>query len=278
VPPSLNLLRLLLRLPERPASTIRTLLVEVPPVLGDQLVGIYLYGSVASGDFDEGVSDVDLLIAVSDDLSDRQLAGLDDAHRRLLVAHPDMTDRLDLVYASVAVLNGAATDAGRRPRVAAIRPGVPLQRQPEGWEWQLNWQLAREARLTLWGPPVEHLVMHRSSDDVRRLVAGQTAEVAGWAERENDRKRKSYAILTLSRGLHYMVTGREAGKAEAADWVGEQSPELQPLLDAALSWRWSQVHHESGPLAPDLAEQMTALIELAVGQADKLAPEAAAGA
>jgi hypothetical protein len=161
--------------------------------------------------------------------------------------------------------------------VAAIRPGVPLQRQPESWEWELNWQLAREARLTLWGPPVEHLVRHRSNDDVRRLVAGQVGEVAGWAERENDRKRKSYAVLTLSRGLQYMVTGREAGKAESADWVAERNPELQPLLDAALSWRWSQVHQDNGPLAPELAEQLTALSELVVGEADKLRPQPSAG-
>ncbi len=267
-----------MRLPERAASTIRTLLVEVPPVLGDHLVGIYLYGSVASGDFDEGVSDVDLLIAVSEELSDRQLAGLDDAHRQVLAAHPDFADRLDLVYAPTGVLSGAAADAGRPVKVAAVRPGVPLQRQREDWEWELNWQLAREARLTLWGPPIEHLVMHRSPDDVRRLVAGQVDEVSGWAERENERKRKSYAVLTLCRGLQYMTTGREAGKAESADWVAEQWPDLQPLLDAALGWRWSQVHQDSGPLADDLAEQLTALIELASGQADKLRPEAAAGA
>ena len=75
-----------------------------------------------------------------------------------------------------------------------------------------------------------------------------------------------------------MVTGREAGKAESADWVAERNPELQPLLDAALRWRWSQVHQDNGPLPDDLAQQLAELIELVIAEADKLRPEAAAGA
>ena len=38
------------------------LLKEVQEALGEQFIGMYLYGSLASGDFDEKSSDVDFVV------------------------------------------------------------------------------------------------------------------------------------------------------------------------------------------------------------------------
>ena len=40
------------------------LLINIKDILIDKLVGLYLYGSLVWGDFDESVSDIDLLAAV----------------------------------------------------------------------------------------------------------------------------------------------------------------------------------------------------------------------
>jgi len=44
------------------------LLVEIQKVLGKKLKGLYLYGSLVWGDFDIGVSDIDLLATTSDEV------------------------------------------------------------------------------------------------------------------------------------------------------------------------------------------------------------------
>jgi predicted nucleotidyltransferase len=49
---------------------VNVLLSQMQTILGDDLVGLYLYGSLATGDYDDDISDVDLLAAVSDDLEE----------------------------------------------------------------------------------------------------------------------------------------------------------------------------------------------------------------
>jgi hypothetical protein len=43
--------------------------------MGDRLIGLYLFGSPDSGDFDYRVSDIDLLAAVSPGVSAEELEG-----------------------------------------------------------------------------------------------------------------------------------------------------------------------------------------------------------
>src|SRR4051812_45976805 len=47
-------------------NTLLTELVsEMEKVLGEKLVGLYLYGSLVTGDFDDDISDIDLLAVTS---------------------------------------------------------------------------------------------------------------------------------------------------------------------------------------------------------------------
>ncbi|MBI3647417.1 MAG: nucleotidyltransferase domain-containing protein [Actinobacteria bacterium] len=53
--------------------------------LGVDLVGSYLFGSVVTGDFDPGISDVDTVAVLRSDLTAAQLAALErppSGHRR----------------------------------------------------------------------------------------------------------------------------------------------------------------------------------------------------
>jgi predicted nucleotidyltransferase len=52
------------------------LLSEVRNILGEKLVGLYLYGSLAWGDFDHEVSDIDLLAATTTGIDDEEFAAL----------------------------------------------------------------------------------------------------------------------------------------------------------------------------------------------------------
>ncbi|GAP48758.1 nucleotidyltransferase domain-containing protein [Streptomyces azureus] len=114
------------------------LLEEVRSALGDELVGVYLYGSAVVGDFDEGVSDIDLVAAVADELDQEALDGLDTAHRRIWSAHPDFLDRIDIVYAPVAILSGRPGAAGRVSLLVTVSPGSPLHSTSVTQEWVLT--------------------------------------------------------------------------------------------------------------------------------------------
>ena len=49
------------------------LLTSVSQVLGNQLVGMYLYGSLSSGDFDPQSSDIDFLVVTTSSLPNKGL-------------------------------------------------------------------------------------------------------------------------------------------------------------------------------------------------------------
>ena len=59
------------------------LLSNASAVLGNQLVGMYLYGSLSSGDFNLETSDIDFLVVTTSSLSDKTIAELESMHHRL---------------------------------------------------------------------------------------------------------------------------------------------------------------------------------------------------
>ena len=61
-------------------SLIKELFLDIQKVLGDKLVGFYLEGSLVLGDFDEKISDIDLLAALSSDVNDNELDQLRNMH------------------------------------------------------------------------------------------------------------------------------------------------------------------------------------------------------
>jgi len=56
------------------------LLLDVRAILGDRFVGMYLYGSLASGDFHRE-SDVDYIVVTHEEISDELLLALDAMHQ-----------------------------------------------------------------------------------------------------------------------------------------------------------------------------------------------------
>ncbi|MEA3355592.1 MAG: adenylyltransferase, partial [Patescibacteria group bacterium] len=52
-------------------------LFQVKKILGDKLVGLYLYGSLTWEDFDIDISDIDLLAVLSVDLNENEALALE---------------------------------------------------------------------------------------------------------------------------------------------------------------------------------------------------------
>jgi hypothetical protein len=64
----------------------------------DSLVGLYVYGSLVTGDFDKDRSDIDLLAVVDTDLDGDTFGRLERMHARLVEDHPAWKDRIEVAY------------------------------------------------------------------------------------------------------------------------------------------------------------------------------------
>src|SRR6476469_2135867 len=104
-------------------------LAGIRNMLGARLVGLYLYGSLATDGFEPGISDVDLLAATEGDVTPADLKRLENMHVGIIGRYPAWDDRIEGVYYSVDALGGFKE---RRSPIAVISPGEPLHIREEG--------------------------------------------------------------------------------------------------------------------------------------------------
>jgi hypothetical protein len=88
--------------------------------LGADLLGLYLFGSLAAGSFVEGRSDVDLFAVVEDEIDEARLARLESLHASFVAAHAGWRDRVEVGYVGRAVLQSLAGDPA--DTIAVISP------------------------------------------------------------------------------------------------------------------------------------------------------------
>ncbi|HLZ22111.1 MAG TPA: hypothetical protein VKQ30_08310 [Ktedonobacterales bacterium] len=70
------------------------LLARMRAILGDALIGLFLYGSLAAGDFDVAGSDIDFVAATSAEMDERALAVLKGMHEELVATGGQWGERL----------------------------------------------------------------------------------------------------------------------------------------------------------------------------------------
>lgn len=226
--------------------------------LGDGLLGLYLFGSLAAGGFVEGRSDVDLFAVVEDEIDDARLLRLESLHAGFAAAHPDWRNRIEVGYVGRAVLQSFAGEPAGT--IAVISPGEPLHiTEPRGG-WVLNWYDVCERGEVLHGPRPLELGPALSKADYRRVV---TAQLAIWQEEIRDAPwagyvpaAEGYAVVTICRALHALETGGRTSKEGAAAWAAERFPEWADFVREALA------RHRADPVGPRAA--MIRFVDFAV--------------
>ncbi|OQA46082.1 MAG: hypothetical protein BWY52_00966 [Chloroflexi bacterium ADurb.Bin325] len=222
-------------------------------VLDDRLVGLYLFGSLVSGDFDPARSDVDLLAALADDLDDETAERLRLFHDDLAARYPTWAGRIEVLYLSLEGLRNCRTEARMG---AVISPGEPFHPRELNRDWVLNWYMIREVGVTLFGPPPQAVIPHISRDEfiqiVREHLDWWRGAVVEGNEIEERRGSQAYVVLTMCRALYSMAQGLQASKPAAAAWASTAYPQWAGLIERAQGWR---LERSDDPLdAPDLAE------------------------
>ncbi len=202
--------------------------------LGDNLVGIYLYGSYVAGDFDARLSDLDLVVVLQRALDCRSFHSLQALHQAVIRSYPDWEDRLELAYISRAALS---TFRERESRIAIISPGEPFHHIMAGRDWLISWYMLREIGIALSGPDIASLIDPISSADYIDAVQAHIETYRGEVETAASKSYLSYIILTTARGLYTVLQRQPTSKVKAAQWARESFPQWAPLIQLALSWR-----------------------------------------
>jgi predicted nucleotidyltransferase len=213
-------------------ALVSRLLDDLIGALGANLFAVYLFGSAATGNFEPGISDVDLAAILQHELAALELGALDRMHRELVAEAPEWDGRVEVVYVST---KGLRMFRDWPSAAARISPGEPFHAIVVDPTWLIDWYQVREVGMTLVGPPPTEVVPVISKSEyveaVRQLILTWPTDELGTLGNQ------AYAILTMCRGLRTVRTGEYVSKQEAARWASEQLPAYAELIRTAVLWR-----------------------------------------
>ena len=215
-------------------TLLESLLSGIETILGKKLVGLYLYGSLVTGDFDHENSDIDLLAATSTDLDEKEFDALQKMHHDFVHKNKSWDERIEVAYLSITALK---TYKLHPSKIAVISPGEPFHFKEAGSDWLINWYTVREKGIVLYGPSPKMLIDPISKAEYLHAVQEHVQAWRQWIQRTHRLKAQAYAILTMCRALCTLKKGELVSKKQAAAWTEKELPEWASLIQQALCWR-----------------------------------------
>ncbi len=218
---------------------LHTLLSGARTILGDEFVGMYLYGSLASGDFDPKSSDVDFSVVTRDEVAAETVSALEALHERIAAGGLKWAAKLEGAYVPRGAIRRYEPSDATYPTINEGRFYVARQDS----DWVIQRHIIREHGVVVAGPDPKTLIDPVSPDDLRRAVLGTLR--GWWSEQLRDpvrlrtREYQAFAVLTMCRALYTLRHGTLASKPAAARWAQEELGEpWAALIERALAWRY----------------------------------------
>lgn len=220
-------------------ALLERLLAGARSVLGDDLVGLYLHGSLAAGGFVPEVSDVDFVAATAGPLPEETVTALAAMHREVATFDSPWATELEGSYIPRPALRRYNPAGARHPRIE--RGSSTLSVEQHDSDWVINRYVLREQGVVVAGPEPETLIDPIGPNELRHAVRN----LLWWWElqlEDNARLEESgyqaYAVLTMCRVLYTLEHGDVAPKPEAAAWAqGAIGEPWLSLIERALAWR-----------------------------------------
>jgi hypothetical protein len=227
--------------------------------IGPSLVGLYVYGSLATGDFEPPVSDIDLIAVLRDPPDDALLRRLAQMHEDLERDEPEWRDRIEVDYISVRGLAECRTET---TTIVRISPGEPLHVVEAGRDFLLDWYPARRDGIALLGPPIDTLLPPIPEAEYLEEVRMYLTTFRDRFDNDASPGSQAYAILTMCRGSFAIRSGERLSKRAAASRAITEFPRWSSLIDRALTWREQQGDDDRPDGSETVAETRAFIAEM----------------
>ena len=213
-------------------------LANTQAVLGEHFIGMYLFGSLTSGDFNPHSSDIDYVVVTPGDLPDEMLPKLEAMHAEIAASGLAWADKLEGFYFSLSIL--------RRFDPAQIYPSIGVD-----WDFRMGGQGTegiiqrfnlREQGIVLAGPPLQDLIDPVTPEQIRQATYDLLLE--WWVPmlanpvKLHSSEYQAYAVLTMCRMLYTLKTAKIVSKPAAARWtIDNHGQRWADLIQRALAWQ-----------------------------------------
>jgi hypothetical protein len=245
-------------------DVLALLLARLHALLGELLVGLYLYGSLATGDFDRASSDIDFVAATTVASSVTVVAALRALHAEIAASGGTWGRRLEGAYLPLAALR---RDEPARCQHPFLSETTPFGVFALGVDWVINRSILREHGVVVYGPApatlIDPVTPAELTAAVRVLLRDEWRSFDDGSDAQHaQRFWQAFAVLTMCRALYALDHAEIISKPAAAQWAERHLPlEWTPLIRRALAWR-----HDKQPDTPALPETLR-FIQYALGRA-----------
>ncbi len=204
-------------------AVLHELLAGVQAILGNHFIGMYLYGSLTSGDFDQD-SDVDVVVVTDDEISGDLFSALQDMHLHIATIDSWCATQLEGSYIPRHALRRYDPNHALHPHIDRGR-GESLRMMQHDSDWVIQRHILREQGVVVVGPALQTLIDPVQPNDLRRAVLeilrGWWAPMLHDPAQLHSRGYQSYAVLTICRMLYTLEHGAIISKPVAARWAQE---------------------------------------------------------
>jgi Domain of unknown function (DUF4111)/Nucleotidyltransferase domain len=208
-----------MKFPEPAGGVVERIAAQLPELLGANLVGLYVYGSLAFGCYNPARSDVDILVVTR-----RRIAA--EARDPLAGFLRPLREKLEITFLTRAQLHPWRYPASFDYHLS----GSSEVSDGTGVDIATEVTNARTKSVALVGPPAEELLPEVPVEDYVDCVVRDIH----WARR-HEPEIPVYLVLNCCRALAFVESRRVMSKAEGAEWgVRELPAEYRPLASRAL--------------------------------------------
>ena len=219
------------------------LLKNVQVILNGYFVGMYLYGSLASGDFDPGRSDIDFLVVTKEELPDDIVTGLKSMHTRLYKSGMEWAPKLEGSYVPTDVIRRYSVNGPSWPMINKDKFLVAH----ENISWVINNYVLSKSGVVITGPPLQTIIKPISKEELKGAVLTLLRDVwTPWqynSDLFHSDEYQSYVVLTMCRAIYTLKNRTVVSKRRSAEWaIKNLDRKWMELIKLALAW-----HHGDPP-------------------------------
>lgn len=235
------------RVPDHPYPELREVLYtfvnEITAELTENLIGVYLVGSIATGDFDLD-SDIDFLVVTNTELTEKNIESLQEIQAKIYDIDCYPAKHLEGSYISIGDLNNWPK-VGEKELYYFDNGSTTFEQSTHDNKWHVRWIL-RERGITLTGQKPEQITQsiprHELSNEIKTTMLEEMKAFENEINRPrcywNSRFGQSFAVLTYCRMLHTLHTGTVQSKKAGMKWARQfVEPKWVNIIDQAWKER-----------------------------------------
>jgi len=213
------------------------------------IIGIYLFGSLAYGGFEEKSSDIDLVVITKTLLDKNDLENIKNIHKKIIEINNIWGNRLEVSYTPINMFNEKSIPNIPRP----YYNGTFYEKAGYGNEWLINNYLLLNYGKRIYGPEINTIINYEISiDEIKKSCVNDFYKE--WFVKINNyewlnkSENQAYIVLNICRIIYTIKESKIGNKKESAKWVKEKYVKWKKLIEEAEEWEFNKIMNKENEI------------------------------